>query len=454
MNRPTLRRIFFAGLALACSLFAIVLRSNASDSITLPLQGYYHPGRYMPVTVAVTPKTSDESTVGVFSPGAVGTYIRCAGERIEVTVPWMPMDERARRAFCSIPGQRDELQAEPALKPLGEHERLIAYAGVSPEAAKAMATILYPRDTAILVPLNPAQPMPGVAAAWTTLDAAIFDATTAKHLDESRFSTLISHGVAVAVDTAADRSPIFPHWPWKQSGDWRYLRYEPAGPKSAAYLEAVQTPAAGLKTGWPVDVRRGLWITAAVFSILLLLLALWHPRFTVILAVLLAGAFVGGLTAWAHLRKPLIIVGGKIRIISSGMTQDDDWAYISCHQGIQASMRWIDTTTLMFASPIQLDESRARIVCYPNGDPDFIYVELHPKSKIAMLCRRGGPRAPETSGQSAVTSPLQDLVRDLYLQPGDEVIGEFPSTPLMASGYTPITQWPAVLIHRSNPKAQ
>jgi hypothetical protein len=439
----------FRWLVLIFALGALEFSASASDSVTLPLQGYCHPGRYMPVTVGVTPKTSDESTVGVFSPGAVGTYIRCAGERIEATVPWMPVDDRARRVLVSIPGQAGELQAAEALKPLSEHERLIGYAGVLPEAATAIAAIVYPEDRLILVPLNPAQPMPGAAAAWTTLDAVVLDPLAASHLTEARFGTLISHGVAFAIHTPPEGKPMFPHWPWKQQGDWRYLRYEPAGPRGAAYVEAVQRPVNSLTTGWPVEVRRGLWLTAAIFSILMLLLALWRPRFTVILAVLIAGVFGGGLAGWAHLRKPLIIVGGKVRVISSGITQEDDWAYISCHQNIQANMRWIDTTTLMLASPGQLDQCRARLICYPNGDPDYIYAELQPHSKIAMYCRRGGPRAPETSPSSAITSPLRDLVNDLYLQKGDQVIGEFQSTPLMASGYTPITQWPGVLIHRN-----
>src|SRR5437773_11124359 len=68
---------------------------KAQDAVTLPLQGFYHPGKYMPVHVAVSPQSSDES-VNLISPGAVATYVAFEARKVDTIVPWLPIDPRAR----------------------------------------------------------------------------------------------------------------------------------------------------------------------------------------------------------------------------------------------------------------------------------------------------------------------------------------------------------------------
>src|SRR5436309_13582927 len=76
--------------------------SLGDDAVTLPLQGYYHPGKYMPIHVAISPNPGD-SEVRLVSPGAVGTFIVFEGGRIDATVPWLPMDARARGVAWLVP---------------------------------------------------------------------------------------------------------------------------------------------------------------------------------------------------------------------------------------------------------------------------------------------------------------------------------------------------------------
>jgi hypothetical protein len=167
-----------------------------------------------------------------------------------------------------------------------------------------------------------------------------------------------------------------------------------------------------------------------------------------LIAIALSAACIGGLAFWWKWQRPIISVGGKIRVLAPGIAQDDDWAWLTCHQKSFTRIRWVDSTRIMFASPQQLDYSGARLVCRPNGDPDIICFNLAPKAKIALFSRRCGPQAPSVSPSPKITSPLLDLVKSLYFQPGDVLLGELPSTPLIGEAYAQQTLWPGVVLKR------
>jgi hypothetical protein len=425
------------------------LLARGEDSVTFPLQGYYHPGRYMPVHVTVSPQSAGELNVQLNAPGAISTQVRFDGGKVDATAPWMVVDGRAQTLSWYVYPRKGWTQIGTPLKPLAEHQRLIGYAGVDGQAAVAIATLIFPGDYLIPVPLDPAQPMPGTPTAWETLDAAVLDTAGAKRVGEAGFASLVAQGVVFAVHTDGKAAAPWPNWPWKREGDWWVMRHHPAGPLTASYSEAVYEPVSSWRSGWPGDVRRAMFLYAVVFSILLMLLALWRPRGAVVGAVLISGAFLGGIIYWGNVHKPIQTTGGKIRIIGKGITQDDDWAYQTCHQRVVSIVRWIDSTRVMFASAGQLDDCMARIVCYPNGDPDFIFYVLPPKMKVALLSRRCGPKAPSATPLPIITSPLAAVVKSFYLGPGDRIVGEFPSAPLMSAPYSPVQQWPGLIVRRA-----
>ena len=418
----------------------------ADDSVTLPLHGYYHPGKYMPVDVAVTPRSAAENSLNLTSPGSVWTFVRFEGGRIDTTVPWMPIDERARALEWYVPPRKGGAVVEPVLKPLDEHQRLVGYAGIDAESARSVAASIYPGDSLIAVPLNPAMPLPGSAAAWETLDAVVLDSAAAQRVGESRFANLVSSGVAFAI--RGEAAP-WPYWPWKREGLWQVLHFRPAGPSASAYDEAIYEPVASWRSGWPEEVRGGFMKLLVVYSIVVLLLALWKPRFAAVGAVICSGILLAGLSEWGKHRKPTQTVGGKVRLIGPGLTQDDDWAYQISHQDTTSVIPWVNTTRILFASAGQLDRSGARIVCYPSGDPDYVFYSLPAKTKIALLCRRCGPQAPNVTAQeTTVTSPLAPLIKEAYLRPGDRILGEFPCASLIGERYAKVQQWQGVMIKR------
>lgn len=436
------------------ALIGIALQCSAEDSVTFPLQGYYHPGKYVPVQVHVSPRSAEEISVHLDSPGSVWTFVRFEGGAIDTTVPWLPMDARAKELSWYVHPRKGGDLVRPALKPLGENQRIIGYAGVEAAAAISMARTLFPGDELLPIALNPSLPLPGIAAAWQTLDAVILNASAIQRVGEARFASLVAEGVAFAVapgngPDAVSRA-LWPHWPWKNiDGGWWVIQYKPSGPVAATYSDAIYEPVAAWRSGWPLDVRVKTCLLGGVFSILILLLALGRPRLVAVWAMVLSGAFLGGLYTWGKSRKPTLTCGGKIRIISPGITQDDDWAYETCHQNTTSTIRWVDTTRLVFASPAQLDACVARLVCYPNGDPDYLFLKLRAKTKIALLSRRCGPQAPSVIPSPAITSPLSEVAKNLYLRTGDRMIGELPSTPLIGEPYSPLIQWPGIMIKRN-----
>ena len=449
---PSRFPVFSVAIVLTAMLIARFCR--AEDSVTLPLQGYYHPGKYMPVHVDVSPRSQEEISVHLDAPGSVWTRIRFEGGRIDATVPWFPVDSRATAFTWYVYPRRSGERVQPALKPLAEHQRIIGYAGVEAMAAISVARTIYPGDELLPIALNPSLPLPGIAATWQTLDGVVLNTAALQRVGEARFASLVAEGVAFAIlpggGNADEVRAPWPNWPWKHlpGGAW-VIHYQPSGPSAMTYDDAVYQPVAAWRSGWPAMIRLRMFMLAGAFSVLILLLALWRPRYVAVCAMILSGALVGGLIIWGKARKPMLTCGGKIRIISPGITQDDDWAYETCHQLTTSTIRWVDTTRVVFASPAQLDACAARLVCYPNGDPDFIFFNLPGKTKIALLSRRCGPQAPSVVPSPAITSPLAEVAKNLYLRPGDQFIGQLPSSPLIGEPYAPVVQWPGIVIRRN-----
>ena len=416
--------------------------------VSLPLQGYYHPGKYMPVQVSASPHSKDYR-IELAAPGAITTYIRFEGGKLNTIVPWMPLDSRAQSLVCNVLPWTGEPPTSTPLKMLTDRQRIIGYAGVDAASAVVIATSLFPGDELIPIPLSPSQPFQGNPACWDTLDAAILDSATATRAGETAFASLVAQGVTFAIRGDAGVPSIWPNWPWNQfPGNWRAIQYRPAGPTSAIYNDAIYEQLSSFHTGWPPEVRRTAMLYAGVFAILFLLLALWRPRGTTAWAMLLSIFCIAAFTYLQDRFKPIQTAGGKIRVISPGITQDDDWSFHACHQRFVTFIRWTDTTRIMFGSSFALDKTGCRLECYPNGDPDFLFFVLSPEMKIALLSRRCGPREPSVKPNDEITSPLASLAKTLYVKQGDRLEGGLPAAPLMNVPNIRVQSWPGIAIRR------
>jgi hypothetical protein len=422
----------------------------AQDLVTLPLQGYYHPGRYMPIHVVASGQSEDD-VVRINAPGSLWTWVKTQGGHVDAVVPWLAIDDRARGGGAlqwSIVPRIGGTPVEPALKALGERQRLVGFAGPASAAALEIAAKIYPGDELIPIALNPAEPLAGPAAAWEALDAVVLDPPAALRIGEARFTALAGMGVAFAVIGTGGGTVPWSRWPWRHEAAWAILHHEPSGPRLASYEAAVYEPIANWRSGWPWGVRRQFLLMAGAFVTPMLLLALWRPRGTAIWALLLSGVCLGGMAAWGNWRKPNLTIVANVKVIGPDITQDDQWCYQTTHLQTASLLRWADVTKPFFASPAQLDESHARLVCYPNGDPDFLFFGLFAGEKLAVLWRRCGPQGPSATPSDRVTTPMLGMVRDLYLGPGDVVLGELSTPPVIGEPYLMSTQWAGVVVKR------
>ena len=420
--------------------------SAHADSVTLPLQGYYHPGRYMPVRVIGEPAGGKPSGIMIRGDETVSCTLNSrTGEKIDALVPVMPIGAQTSQlhwAWLEQPGH----YITPPLHPLSDRERLVGYAGVSSVDAAAITREIYPDCDPIREKLNPAQPLPGMPACWEALDVIATDAPTMQRIDEQHVSSLLGAGVAFAVK--AEKPPL-PHWPWKRaSHGWWTLSYVPAGPAAATYNAQAYAPLIGMAEGWPPAMRRRYLFEGCGFVVVMLLLALWRPRYILFMGIFVTGAVAFTMLYWHQWERPLRIVEGKVRIITPEMTQDDDWAFFIAPERNFSRSRWVNTMKLVLPKPGMVGAMDPRIECFSNGDPDALAFNILPHERAAVLCRRCGPQASSISPNPIKPSPLERLVKDLYLSPADSIVGQLPASPLISESYFPLEQWPAIVVRR------
>ena len=306
------------------------------------------------------------------------------GERLDGIVPILPLTTDARELRWSWLEQGGHY-IYPKLRALTDRQKLVGYGGIMEGDAVKAASDMFTGCEMIPMKLNAAQPLPGTAACWETLDVITLDAALMQRVDEQQLSALVAAGVAFAV--RADKPP-FSHWPWKKAGGgWWTLHYTPAGPAAATYNSDVYAPVTGINGGWPAAKRKRFALEGTGFVLVMLLLALWRPRYTVILGALITAGTSAVLLYWHQWERPLRIVEGKIRVISPDITQDDDWAYYVAADRTFSRCRWVDTMKLVLPGPEMLVQMDPRVECFSNGDIDAL--------AFGVLARtRRGPALP------------------------------------------------------------
>ena len=131
----------------------------AEVQVSLPLEGYYRAGRYMPVRVVVRGETAGELTLS--ADGAVPTIVRLSGHDANAIVPLLVVREPLGPLGWTLPdGRTGQLQAR--LIALGEQDRLVGTSGTNANDA----AVLFRDKTIVSVSLDLADPIPDPAMAW------------------------------------------------------------------------------------------------------------------------------------------------------------------------------------------------------------------------------------------------------------------------------------------------
>jgi hypothetical protein len=384
----------------------MLIASPVMAAVTLPLQGYWRPGRYMPVRV------QGEMAAGVIEiggDGAVTSRLPASGGVVDAIVPVLMMSEGAIQWSGGV--------VDRPLRQLNADQRLVGFTTLDLAAAQS----LFPGETIVPIELAMTDPIPGPAVAWETLDAIVVDAPLA----EAKRAELVATGVLVIVRSqgTADQPRI-------------------VGPRAAAEDLAAFAPVQGWRAQWPAAFRRRIMLSAVIFAIVAMGVSLLRFKYS---ALALVGVCVlATVVLWMSWRnRPAVLVRwGGVLVRSGEMTQEDLWVYQATASGAQSSMSWSGVMHPYFESREDRLAMKTMLMCDGDGTPNSFSFHLRPGQKIGFLKRSFSPVLPTPT--EPPSSPMELLVKRMYLRPGVKIAANAP--PWGLPGMRSDVAWPTLIL--------
>jgi hypothetical protein len=382
----------------------------AEIAVSLPLEGHYRAGRYMPVRVRVA---GEQGRISLSARGAIPTEIQSSGE-LDAIVPWLAVSE----SVTSLEARADSSghqTVNSTLHVLDEDERLVAVVGEDADAAKR----LFPGKRVIAVALDPSAPLLEPVQAWESLDAVVFSEAAAARLDDAHRAALLAAGTRLVVRSTSvpDQSS-----PWNRSGEFWILQYEPAGPRSALEPQAYG-PTYGWLRGWPATFRAQVFLFATLYCILAIGLVLWRPRFVVTGFLVFSAIAATLFTAWYSRRSTFLHLDMGVLIAADGRTQYDAWTWRSPVRASAGSFPMTVLTHPMLHSLRQIEATDLQLHVPSDRAPASFTYRLDVGQSLAFLNRSLMPEYyPPTL--RPVSRESEEFADQLYVRPGDRIAGE------------------------------
>ena len=398
------------GFVIVLGLLLFPGPSRADISVSLPLDGFYRPGRYMPVRLSRS-GSSCSAAIKLEARGAVPTQLELRNAT-PVIVPLLIVSDTspALHITADLSGAPPDLP----LRALNDAQRLVALGGESMETART----LFPRQTIVPIELDLSDSLLQPAQAWESLDAVILSEAAAARLTDQQIEILAGAGVLLAVHAS---QPPDHRWPWRETSGFWVLRYDPAGPRSA--LEPVAyLPTYSWVRGSPSSFRGTIVFIAVLFSILSSVVTLWRSKWAVALFLGLCAAAVTGIAGWYSRQSPMRKLSGGVVVLTPAITQYDLWNWRSPIRVAHDSLPMAGLTRPALDSIRQIDDSKLSLQCRPNGQPFAFDFELNRDQSLAFVTRSLQPDHPRLSVRPAKGFPM-DFAEALYSRPGDSVVG-------------------------------
>lgn len=368
--------------------------ATAQLRVSLPLQGWYRPGRYMPVRVV-----GGVEQFTITAPGAMPTIGQGGNDLI---VPFLCLQPSSR---LTVEGHTT---SAADLRPLDAAQRLIGVVDGDYPAD------LFPDAQNLSVRLVE-QDLRSTPAAWQSLDALVV--ARRDLLSEPLISALLSAGTIIVC--AGEHRPDT-IWPWKQSGSYWILRHDLGGPRRAGENAPAMSPAGGWEAQWPAAIRQQAVLTAAMVAIGSLGAALLRGRWAAILVILTAAGGVGAMLLWHRTLSPLQQARTQV-LIDSQFTQIDSWRYLTSIRPYQFAMPWHPTAWPIAQYPDQLAAMRLSLICGSDGSP-IEFIGTASATPIAVLERELKP-AENSQPIGTIENPRLDrLIRRVYTN--TDVVGQ------------------------------
>jgi hypothetical protein len=405
-------------LVILCTL---LLPAAATAAIaagwSLPLNGYYRIGRYMPVR---------------FEAGAKEFRISADG-MVETVVP----DPAGGIAPCYLSRSASpDVPLFSALHELRPSDRLV---GIATNAGNA-AREIFAGDTVLTVPLDAAHPLPGPPAAWQTLDAVVLDASAASDLGDERINVLLSGGTTLAVPSDSARPPA-PHWPWKlEHGLW--LLPAPS-PLIVPADDENFAPVSGWQAGRSARDRRQVMWMGVLWAVLVLLVPVVchrHPVHAALTVAMIAVLACLGISIWDLAQSPTSQAIGFVYCIGEPSVKDT-WIFKRATRACGDSTEFGDNSIPILAMHGGPDEMR--ILCNRTGHPMEFQYKLWADRAAGFVSRNLADAPPIDAVANPLTTPLRLLPMSLYS--GLSPLGE-----VRVPAESEMTQWPTLFLANSD----
>lgn len=401
----------------------LALPAWAADvRVTLPLEGLFRPGSYMPVRVEV--READESApLRLFTEGAVPTEVAISNRRADGIVPMLMLEGGARQLRWAIGEQSGA--AELPLRALGAGQRLV---GGASTADPTLGGRLFPEAEVIAVRIDAADLLRAEPGAWQALDALVVGADL---LMLDRVEHFAAAGVAIVIDSD-DVPQTANALRWEVLDGHRVLRPGLLGPRRAGVLPAAFAPVQGWRAEMPGALRMRLLLYGLLLAIVLLGAALVRGRLGVAMFVVAALLATWWLHRWWHGTSPLLNrVGGVLVLSDGGAGQYDAWTYQSAGTRVAGQQPWVLPITWPFLEQ-ERDRQMAdlRLECAHDGRPLRFLYNMWPGGRIAFLTRSISVNLP-SNGPAPIpgSSPMDRLAQRLYVSPGYTIGGVLPAAP-------------------------
>lgn len=415
--------------------------SQPQVQISFPLQGYYRPGKYMPVRVRTDAATP--APVVLKAEGAVDVSVGPGSTAMDTIVPWLAADV-VRLPRWEIEGAGGGA-VDVKFTAIEPGQVLVGVVSADMAAATAAAAAdLFPGKMVIPLALTGSPPLQGDLEVWEALDAIVVETAGDVPIDD-----LLGRGVSIVVRSDARPSGV---WAWQGGpGRW-WMSFDVAGPRGAIHPEIYQ-PISAWDPGWPAPLRQRAMLLAVVYCLVALAMTLWLRTRQAVLAVVVVSVSAAAGFAWWGSRQSMVWQATTgVTVSRASGTQYDFWTYVRPLRAGDVALDRAWLSKPIFASSRHLAATNLQLHVSSGGRPVRFRWTAKPGTTLAFL-RRGFDPAAVGAGLAPAPhapSPARELVVGSYIAPGDVVLDtsndNAPPEPVDW-----LQAWPPVIIRRGKP---
>jgi hypothetical protein len=375
-----------------CVLCILCAKNVDANALSLPLRGYFHPGRAMPV------RWEDSQAIQLSASGAITTRLETIGQPRGV-FPWIVIGPNVADV--------SDRTLSP-LHPLEDSDCLVADA-VSDDSD---AGSLFPNRRMIGIHVD-ADDLTGPAMAWQTLDAILLTPAGFEKIPQPVRRQFLADGVELAV--LGGRRPDAP-LPWNRSGRW-WIASARIGLPPIVCADAY-APTYGWPAGRSQAFRLRIFLFGAIYCLLVCGVGLWRSRW------MPAGIVAASILAFDNRRQsPIFHRSGIVRLIGPA-TLEDDWLFQVSHRQTPFRLPLENSVHPIFYAESQAESLDLTLDCDGRGQPTAVTGRLSADEPLALMRRRmpaePADRHPPTQ---PATSPLHLLATE-SIYPGFHVEGQ------------------------------